>query len=74
MSSKRVSVDQKSCIGCGTCVKVCPAGVFKIVNGKSYVVKPDACIVCRACITHCPTSCITINPREYEPIRRLYEG
>ncbi len=69
----RVIVDQNKCIGCGTCIKVCPAGVYKIVQGKAHVVNPDACLVCRACITHCPVNAITLGPREYEPIRRLYE-
>ncbi|RLI46262.1 ferredoxin, partial [Candidatus Bathyarchaeota archaeon] len=30
-----IKVDTEKCTGCGTCVDVCPVGVYEIVDGKS---------------------------------------
>jgi len=70
----RVTVDHERCIGCATCYKVCPMGVFVIKRGKAYPVNEDQCVMCRACITHCPVNAITISHREEEVVKRLYGG
>ncbi len=54
-------VDKEKCVGCGTCVSVCPVGVFEIKDGKSVVVNPDACIQCRACEASCPQKAIEVK-------------
>jgi len=51
-------VDRKRCIGCGTCVAVCPAGVFEIQADKSVVAHPSACISCKACSLNCPEGAV----------------
>jgi len=53
-----VLVDIERCMGCGVCETVCPAGVFKLVNGKCSVTSAD-CIGCRNCESSCPAGCIT---------------
>ncbi len=68
----KIEIDKKRCIGCGTCVRVCPAKVYKIIDGKAHPVNPEACLVCRACVIQCPVGCISLGPREYEPLKRLY--
>jgi len=56
----RILVDNEKCTGCGTCVDVCPVGVFEINNEKSVPVKTDECLVCRACEVQCPQSAIQV--------------
>ncbi len=34
----KIKVDKEKCIGCGSCVSVCPKG-FKIKDGKSVPIK-----------------------------------
>lgn len=46
------------CIGCGTCVNVCPGDVLAMENGKPYVRYPDECIHCSACMLDCPSGAI----------------
>ncbi|MCM1463765.1 MAG: EFR1 family ferrodoxin, partial [Bacteroides sp.] len=41
------------CVGCGICMKVCPAGCIKIVDQKAVYANGN-CQMCMACIHHCP--------------------
>jgi ferredoxin/flavodoxin len=52
-----------TCIGCGTCEKVCPSGRVGIVNGKPVWRKGVPCYVCFACFNSCPQQAILIEKR-----------
>ena len=56
----KVNVDKEKCTGCGTCVQVCPQGVFEMVDGKSVAKHPDKCVGCRACEASCPADAIEV--------------
>ena len=49
-----ITVDEKKCVGCGTCVRDCPAGRLFLENGKAKVRK-SVCIECGHCYAICPT-------------------
>ncbi len=49
-----------SCIGCGTCVSVCPTGARK--DPKNY--DKDNCISCYKCANMCPTDALRIVGKE----------
>lgn len=54
-------VDDKTCIGCGTCVNMCPVGAISFdKNGKAKI-DPKLCIKCKTCQGVCPVSAITIK-------------
>ncbi len=53
-------VNQKQCIGCGTCVNICPVGAISLKNGKA-VIDPNVCIKCCSCEGVCPVSAIKIE-------------
>lgn len=55
-----VQIDDKLCVGCGRCVKVCPQGALTLVDGKSHV-DVSKCIGCFECITVCPVKAISID-------------
>jgi len=76
-----VEVENARCIGCGTCVKVCPENVFTIreVEGKkvSTVVAAENCFSCRSCEVHCPEHAIKVEVPEIlkvEPPPELWPG
>lgn len=54
-------VDKEKCIGCGTCVSICPVGAISFdANGKAEIDKTK-CIRCGACQSSCPVGAIDID-------------
>lgn len=47
---------QKNCIGCGSCIPVCPQKC--ITEGKPYKIDPVHCLQCGACFEVCPAEAI----------------
>jgi NAD-dependent dihydropyrimidine dehydrogenase PreA subunit len=56
----KVTIDAEKCNGCGTCIDVCPVGVFEMKGDKAVVVNEDVCTGCHACEGSCPTEAITV--------------
>lgn len=55
-------IDQSRCIGCGTCVSVCPEGdVLGVVYGKAVIINGLRCVGHGHCETACPVSAITVG-------------
>lgn len=68
------ALDQKTCIGCGRCFKVCPRDVFELVEREEDELNEDLdddqmsvmalknaldCIGCGSCARVCPKGCHT---------------
>ncbi len=55
-----VKVDEKRCIGCGTCSLVCPLGVPKLDLSAKKMVKCDLCQgeEIPACVANCPNEAL----------------
>ncbi len=53
-----ISVDREKCIGCESCVAVCPAGAMEMADGRAQV-QEEQCISCGACVSECPAEAIT---------------
>lgn len=58
-----------SCIGCGLCTRVCPAGCISLVDGKA-VHSASNCQKCMACIHTCPAKAIRMSVPEVNPEAR----
>ena len=48
-----ICVDREKCIGCESCIAVCPVGALNMVDSKANI-DQDTCIACGACIGECP--------------------
>jgi ferredoxin len=59
--AKAVYIDEEECIGCGSCVEICPE-VFQMQEGeeKAAVIKPEGGPedLIQEAMDTCPVSCI----------------
>jgi len=46
------------CVGCGTCVDVCPEGARLLSEGGASVRDVDLCTVCGTCVEACPADAL----------------
>ena len=58
---ERPHIDYSKCMGCATCVSVCPMEVFGKEGDKVVVKRPEKCIQCKACEVSCPDSAIEVK-------------
>ena len=57
---RKARVEQKDCVACGCCLKVCPRDAITIYKGLYAVIDESACVGCRKCAVECPASIIGI--------------
>lgn len=46
------------CTGCGTCMEVCPRGVYSLESGKAQPLFIEKCCSCKSCFIQCPSRAI----------------
>ena len=55
------AVDERACVACGCCVKVCPLQAIAVVRGIKAQVDEGKCVGCGRCARECPASVIAIR-------------
>jgi len=60
-SDVKPRVNPGACIGCGTCVTICPVGAIKMQSDSKAVIDAKVCIGCAECTAVCPLQAIPIN-------------
>jgi len=58
--TQRPQINLELCVGCGTCVHVCPFNVLEIVNEKAIAARLEDCTGFAACAAECPTEAIVL--------------
>ena len=53
--------DLTSCIGCGSCVKVCPEHVLGMARGKPAIINGPKCVGHGLCVDVCPVGGISLG-------------
>ncbi len=61
---KKAYVEEKACVACGCCVKVCPTAAVSIWKGIMAKVDRSRCVGCGKCAAECPASVIAIREVE----------
>ncbi|PHV70772.1 iron-sulfur protein [Sporanaerobium hydrogeniformans] len=56
--SNKLKIDIQKCIGCGSCVQLCPMKNLAILNQKAE--QKGRCTMCYRCISNCPKQAITL--------------
>lgn len=67
MKAHLIEIDSSRCIGCGLCVKDCPADNL-VVTDKKAVLKSQDCIKCGHCVAICPKAAVSMSGFEEPPI------
>ena len=49
--------DDNSCVGCGSCVSVCPQNCIK-QDGVLFQIEQDHCLHCGNCMNVCPVGAV----------------
>ncbi|MBN2108961.1 MAG: 4Fe-4S binding protein, partial [Deltaproteobacteria bacterium] len=52
------TIDKKTCIGCGACVKACPNAAVSGEKKKPHTINQKKCIKCGACSEICPVGAV----------------
>ena len=58
LKTKKFIVSDK-CIGCGTCVQICPRGNIRVDNHRAVI--GSNCIGCLGCLQYCPQKAISLG-------------
>lgn len=54
-------INLETCIGCASCVRVCPEGVLGIIDGRAAIVSGTKCIGHGLCADVCPVGAINLG-------------
>lgn len=65
---KAAQVERDLCVGCLTCVRVCPWSIPKIDKQGVAVIDVETCRACGICVEECPARAIILNESEDEPL------
>ena len=66
----KINVDLEKCVGCGTCVEICPFDFRRVIDDK-IVVDADQCIGCGRCVNVCPNGAISVNIEDPEYLEKF---
>lgn len=59
-SSYLAQINEEDCIGCGTCVEICPMEAIDLEDAVA-VLHEEKCLGCGLCAYHCPESAIHLD-------------
>ena len=55
-----VRVEPDECVGCETCVPVCPVEAITMQDDKA-VIDQETCTQCETCVSSCPVEAIKVE-------------
>ncbi len=58
---RRAFVEQRDCVACGCCVKVCLLSAIRVHRGLYAQVDEARCVGCGKCAKECPATVIGIR-------------
>ena len=64
-----VVLKEQRCIGCTSCLKVCPTEAIRVRDGKAKII-PERCIDCGECIRICPNHAKNVTTDDISIIKK----
>lgn len=65
-----VILKEERCIGCTSCLKVCPTEAIRVRDGKAKII-PERCIDCGECIKICPNHAKSVTTDDISIIKNF---
>jgi len=65
-----VVLKEERCIGCTSCLKVCPTEAIRVRSGKAKII-PERCIDCGECIRICPNHAKSVTTDDISIIKNF---
>ena len=56
----KIILNKERCMGCSTCVMVCPQMILEVVNNKMEVIDENRCMGCFGCEDECQTGAVRL--------------
>ena len=56
-----ITFDPTKCVGCGSCVRVCPMGYLGMEDGIPAPRERRRCIQCGHCVATCPKQAVSLE-------------
>lgn len=66
-------VEREKCIHCGSCERLCPAGVIRMEEGFP-VWKKESCYACMSCLNRCPAEAVQFGEHSKGKFRYTFKG
>lgn len=60
LTSYIAEIDDEECIGCGTCIDICPMETIDIIDDIASI-NAEKCIGCGVCVHQCPSDAIELK-------------
>ena len=67
MREHKIEISHDKCIGCGMCVRDCPAYNLEL-KAKKAVVRSQSCLMCGHCVAICPKAAVSISGFDEPPV------
>ncbi len=64
-AKKELLYTRRKCIGCATCVRVCPEQALRLTKAEGIVCDRAKCTTCNKCVEVCPTLALEMSGTDY---------
>jgi carbon-monoxide dehydrogenase iron sulfur subunit len=65
-----VTIDQERCVGCRTCLVVCPFGAISYDKNRRQIVKCELCGGDPVCVKFCQSAALQFVPKEFAHLHK----
>jgi carbon-monoxide dehydrogenase iron sulfur subunit len=65
-----VTIDQEKCVGCRSCLVVCPFGAISYDKNRRQIVKCELCDGDPVCVKFCQTGALQFVPKEFAHLHK----
>ena len=54
------ALDERRCVSCGACIRVCPTDCLEMKGPLPWLPRPADCVQCALCVAVCPADAVRL--------------